>query len=157
MKKGFTLIELLVVVLIIGILSAIALPQYKKAVAKARFSEALIMLKSLKQAKDVCSLENGTGCASVGSGSLAVEVPVETDHFMFDAGDGYTGYYGPTAGYKDENVCICYYDAADPVRGFNGTLVLSQGGNFCSENDPTMDYAKLLNIPEVTADECGCC
>ena len=59
MKKGFTLIELLVVVLIIGILSSIALPQYTNAVEKARTSEALSMIGSLKTGIDAYIMANG--------------------------------------------------------------------------------------------------
>ena len=58
-KRAFTLIELLVVVLIIGILAAVAVPQYQKAVEKSRAVEALTLLKHIQNAYIVARLERG--------------------------------------------------------------------------------------------------
>ena len=56
---GFTLIELLVVVLIIGILAAVAVPQYNKAVEKSRLAQARVMLETIYKAHDLCYLQSG--------------------------------------------------------------------------------------------------
>ena len=80
MKEGFTLIELLVVVLIIGILSSIALPQYTKAVEKARVAEAKIVLKSIVDATTRYGLENDTCTTNLAD--LDITVPV-SNYFTY--------------------------------------------------------------------------
>ncbi len=82
-KKGFTLIELLVVVLIIGILSAIALPQYQTAVDKARMGRLMSLTRSIADAQERYYMANGSYSDEVGN--LDISFP-EAD--IYDCNSG---------------------------------------------------------------------
>jgi len=58
-QKGFTLIELMIVVAIIGVLAAIAMPQYNKYVARTQVAEAFALLGPVKQALTLYYQETG--------------------------------------------------------------------------------------------------
>ena len=57
-QKGFTLIELMIVIAIIGILAAVAVPQYSQYTKRAKFSEVKLAVSPIKSAVELCFQRN---------------------------------------------------------------------------------------------------
>ncbi|HTZ11413.1 MAG TPA: prepilin-type N-terminal cleavage/methylation domain-containing protein [Candidatus Margulisiibacteriota bacterium] len=79
MKKGFTLIELIIVVIIIGILATIAVPQYLKAVTRAKVSKAKNAIGLIAQAEKMYRAQNDSYIAATFDASWA---PGELDKYV---------------------------------------------------------------------------
>lgn len=77
-QQGFTLIELMIVVAIIGILAAVALPQYQDYTKKAKISNAITAVEAVKTAVALCIQERGgaEGCSTTGAAGAAAVIPL---------------------------------------------------------------------------------
>ncbi len=91
--KGFTLIELMIVVAIIGILSAIAIPQYQTYVAKSQVTRAMGEASYVKNVVEICISEGKVVVGTVGSqcnphapGSNIVSGPTQGDPIPLNTG-----------------------------------------------------------------------
>ena len=86
-NAGFTLIELLVVIIIVGILSAIALPTFLDQAGKARESEAKTNLGALNRGQQAYRLENGEFASSIND----LDVGIEGDIYSYSVGQHNSG------------------------------------------------------------------
>ena len=87
MKKGYTLLELLVVVLIIGILAAVAVPQYQTAVDRSRMSQAMVLGRALRDAQQRYYMANGQYTLNIND--LDISIPGDC-RISSDSSDAYS-------------------------------------------------------------------
>jgi type IV pilus assembly protein PilA len=115
-NEGFTLIELLVVIIIIGILSAIALPSFLNQAAKAKQSEAKTYVGSVNRAQQSYRIENPSFAGDISS--LQIGINTTTEHYNYTLA---------AAAQNTTNIIATPKDTT-ALKGFSGGVVILTTG-----------------------------
>lgn len=148
--KGFTLIELLVVVLIIGILAAVALPQYEKAVEKTRIAEAKIILNKVRQLHQLCVLEQGASACDEPYVDFVEymrdDLPGEYESNVNNCATGSTACFKTKDWTYDTDTHIGFYANRNISGGYPYFLYMDyeNGTIECINDNSSKDYCQML-------------
>lgn len=134
-KKGFTLIEMLVIILIVGVLAAIALPEYKNAVEKTRTSQAKTFLNAIYKNYQLCLVER----------SKSQCTKVAADDNIFTNGDIQIQGQSTTTCMSGANICV---NEDHWQYAAKGTELSSSGliNGYRTNNKSTILYTIQLNV-----------
>ncbi|MFN6155914.1 type IV pilin-like G/H family protein [Anabaena sp. AL09] len=144
-NEGFTLIELLVVIIIIGILSAIALPSFLNQAAKAKQSEAKTYIGSVNRTQQAYRIENTSFAGTFES--LQIGIGTLTTNYTYAIPSASASSTVVTAASRDANA----------LKSFSGGVVILDNGQTSAAACQTTGVTSTPVVPALSTSTGAAC